>query len=237
MELGTYIRKIPDIRGANVYVVLDMIEGKNGGLTLIDTGMPGNASRIIDFLRSLDKREQQDWLPSNLTIILTHSDIDHSGSASELKNIVKDSKIAIHEADAPRLSGEKELKKVKSAMGILFKIMGGFMKFHPVKPDIVLRGGEVINGLTVIHTPGHTDGSISLYSKTLKAIFVGDALRTDKNGNLKRASSAMTLNMDEANNSIRHISSYDFELLLPGHGAPILKEASKKVKEFIASWS
>jgi hypothetical protein len=44
----------------------------------------------------------------------------------------------------------------------------------------------------------------------------------------------MTFNIEEAKNSVRKIASYEFELLLPGHGPPILTDASKKVKELAA---
>jgi hypothetical protein len=45
----------------------------------------------------------------------------------------------------------------------------------------------------------------------------------------------MTFNFEEAKNSVRKIASYEFNLLLPGHGPPILVDASKKVKEFVVS--
>jgi glyoxylase-like metal-dependent hydrolase (beta-lactamase superfamily II) len=231
MELGRNIHLIPEIRGANSYAVLgETHAGGEGHLTLIDTGMPGNAPRIIEFLKSLGK-EQMD----SFTIILTHPDIDHSGSVAELKEKLGNVKVAIHEADAPRLTGEKPLKEVRGLVGLLFKAMSPFMKFKPVKPDVLLKDGEQVDGLSVIHTPGHTQGSICLYSERLKAMFAGDALRTDKNRSPKLPSAAMTFNIAEAKNSIRKITSYEFELLLPGHGPPILTDASKKVKEFVAS--
>jgi glyoxylase-like metal-dependent hydrolase (beta-lactamase superfamily II) len=231
MELGRNIHLIPEIRGANSYAVLgETHAGGEGHLTLIDTGMPGNAPRIIEFLKSLGK-EQMD----SFTIILTHPDIDHSGSVAELKEKLGNVKVAIHEADAPRLTGEKPLKEVRGLVGLLFKAMFPFMKFKPVTPDVLLKDGEQVDGLSVIHTPGHTQGSICLYSERLKAMFAGDALRTDKNRSPKLPSAAMTFNIAEAKNSIRKITSYEFELLLPGHGPPILTDASKKVKEFVAS--
>jgi glyoxylase-like metal-dependent hydrolase (beta-lactamase superfamily II) len=229
VQLSSSIHLIATVRGANTYVVSEEPQG-GPHLTLIDTGMPGNATRIVDFLGSLCKAQ-----PVSCTIILTHPDIDHSGSVAELKERLGNVKVAIHETDAPRLSGEKPVKEMRGIIGLLFKVMSPFMRFKPVKPDILLKDGERVNGLTVIHTPGHTQGSISLYSERLKAMFVGDALRTDKNRNLKPPSAAMTLNLEEAKNSIRKIASYQFELLLPGHGAPILTDASKKVKEFVAS--
>jgi glyoxylase-like metal-dependent hydrolase (beta-lactamase superfamily II) len=230
MELGRNIHLIPNIRGANTYAVLEETQVRSGHLTLIDTGMPGNAGRIIEFLKSLGKEQME-----NLTVILTHPDIDHSGSVAELKEKLGTVKVAIHEADAPRLTGEKPLKEVRGLAGLLFKAMSPFMKFKPVKPDVLLKDGEQIDGLSVIRTPGHTQGSICLYSEGLKAIFVGDALRTDKTGRPRLPSAAMTFNIAEAKNSIRKIASYEFELLLLGHGPPILADASKKVKEFVAS--
>lgn len=107
------------------------------------------------------------------------------------------------------------------------------MRFSPIKADIILKGGEEINGLTVIHTPGHTDGSISLYSQNLRTIFVGDALRTSNNGKLKLPNRVMTLDRKKALESIKAISSFDYEILLPGHGAPIREAASMKMKEFV----
>ncbi|MGA2461509.1 MAG: MBL fold metallo-hydrolase [Candidatus Bathyarchaeia archaeon] len=231
MELGRNIHLIPEIRGANTYAVLGETQaGGEGHLTLIDTGMPGNAPRIIEFLKSLGKEQI-----GSLTIILTHPDIDHSGSVAELKEKLGNVKVAIHEADAPRLTGEKPLKEVRGLVGLLFKAMSPFMKFKPVKPDVLLKDGEQVDGLSVIHTPGHTQGSICLYGERLKAMFAGDALRTDKNRRPKLPSATMTLNIAEAKNSIRKIASYEFELLLPGHGPPILTDASKKVKELVAS--
>jgi glyoxylase-like metal-dependent hydrolase (beta-lactamase superfamily II) len=56
MELGRDIHLIPRIRGANTYAVLEETRAGGGGhLALIDTGMPGNATRIVDFLKSLGK--------------------------------------------------------------------------------------------------------------------------------------------------------------------------------------
>jgi hydroxyacylglutathione hydrolase len=233
MELGKYIHLIPKITGANAYAVLEEIQlGSGVHLTLIDTGMPGNAGRIIEFVKALGKEQI-----GSFTIILTHPDIDHSGSVAELKEKLGNVKVGIHEADASRLTGEKPLKEARGFVGLLFKVMSPFMKFKPVTPDVQLKDGEQVDGLRVIHTPGHTQGSICLYSKGLRAMFVGDALRTDKTARPRLPSAAMTFNVEEAKNSIRKIASYDFELLLPGHGPPILTDGSNKVKELVASLS
>jgi glyoxylase-like metal-dependent hydrolase (beta-lactamase superfamily II) len=227
MELGRGIHLIPKIRGANTYAFLEESLGDHH-LTLIDTGMPGNATRIMGFVRSLGNGRTV-----SCTIVLTHPDIDHSGSVAELKEKLGNVRVAIHEADAPRLAGEKPLKEVRGVFGLLFKAMSPFMKFKPLKPDVLLKDGEKVDGLIVIHTPGHTQGSICLYSERSKAMFVGDALRTDKDRNPKLSSAAMAFNFEEAKYSVRKIASYEFELLLPGHGPPIFADASKKVNELV----
>jgi glyoxylase-like metal-dependent hydrolase (beta-lactamase superfamily II) len=231
MELGPNINLIPRIRGANSYAVLDesQVAGRSHA-TLIDTGMPGNARTIIEFLESIGKSQAD-----SVTIILTHSDIDHAGSVSELKEKLENTKVAIHEADAQRLAGEKPLKEVRGFARLVLKAASPFMKLKPVTADILLRGGEQVDGLTVVHTPGHTRGSICLYSERLQAMFVGDALATDRDRTPSLPRASMSADIDEAKNSARKIASYEFQLLLPGHGPPILSDASRKVKELVAN--
>jgi hydroxyacylglutathione hydrolase len=231
MELGPDIHLIPKIRGANTYAVLGeaQVAGRSH-VTLIDTGMPGNAARIVEFLESLGKSQVDSF-----SIILTHPDIDHAGSAAELKQKLENAKVAIHEADAPRLAGEKPLKEVRGFARFMLKAMSPFMKFEPVTADILLKDGEQVDGLTVVHTPGHTQGSICLYSERLQAMFVGDALATGRDGTLSLPAAFLSFDIEEAKNSARKIASYEFQLLLPGHGPPILGDASKKVKELVAS--
>ena len=135
--------------------------------------------------------------------------------------------------DAPCLSGEKELKKVKGFLGSIFWLLAKFMKFQPVKPDIILKDGDEVNHFKVIHTPGHTPGSICLYQAG-DILFAGDAVRTDKKGNLKLPSERMSLNMDEAMASARKMAGLEFNILLPGHGAPVMDKASQNLKELLA---
>ena len=149
MELGRGVHLIPKISGANTYAVTEDLPGDHH-VTLIDTGMPGNAAKIVDFVKSLSKGPM-----ASCTIVITHPDIDHAGSVAELKDKLGIAKVAIHEADAPRLAGEKPLREVHGLIGLVFKVMSPFMKFKPVTPDILLKDGERVDGLSVIHTPGH----------------------------------------------------------------------------------
>jgi glyoxylase-like metal-dependent hydrolase (beta-lactamase superfamily II) len=108
----------------------------------------------------------------------------------------------------------------------------GVVKAAPVDPDIILRDGDMIEGLQVIHIPGHTPGSIALFDAQRKAMFVGDAVFYAK-GNVEGPKENFSWDNKLAYESIGKIAAYDFEVMLSGHEEPLTSGASKKVREFI----
>lgn len=221
MELSPGIHKVDGVSGANAYLVTSV-----EGAAVVDTGLPGNEKKVLEYAAKVGVQ------PSGISyIILTHPDIDHSGSASKLKASTG-ARVAIHEADGPRLAGEKKLKEVKGGMGVLMSIMSPFMRFTPVKPDVLLKDSDTLHGLSVVHTPGHTEGSICLYREGV-ALFVGDALRTDDKGTPRLPPAGFTADMDQAKKSIKKISKLRYELLLPGHGTPATKGGSASLATFV----
>lgn len=221
MEIVPGIHRVDGIRGANSYLAVG-----ESALIVIDTGMPGNGGKIADYLSKLGKK------PGDVSyIVLTHSDIDHSGSAAELKALTG-ARLAVHAADAAGLSGAKSLKKPRGILAPLFGIVRKLIRLQPVKADIILKDGDTIGGYRVVHCPGHTAGSIALY-RPGDLIFVGDALRSDSRGNPRLPSSLLSGDMAQALDSVKKISSLEFGILLPGHGAPVIKDASGRVKSLL----
>ena len=218
MKVTEGIYSIPEMGMSNAYLVED-----GDKLLVIDTGMPGHAQKIISYVKSLGKDPR-----SVETIVLTHPDLDHSGSAAQLKQLTG-AKVAIYETDAPRLAGEKPWSEAKGAAGLMIKILGAFIRLQPVRPDMSLKEGEKLGPLTVLETPGHTSGSISLY-KVGTALFSGDALLTDGKGLFQEP---RMVNEELGKESIRRMATLEFEYLMPGHGAPIEGNASKKLKYFV----
>jgi hydroxyacylglutathione hydrolase len=133
--------------------------------------MPRNAEKILNHIRKLNGQAS-----SVSNILLTHCHIDHVGSAHELRGVTN-AKVAIHQEDADFLSGNREIPRPKGVVGGLFKAASLFFRFTTFQPDITLKQGDTVAELRVIHTPGHTPGSISLLDQERKVIFVGDALR------------------------------------------------------------
>lgn len=92
-----------------------------------------------------------------LAIICTHGHDDHVRVAPQLADAVE-APILIHPDEAPV-----------------------WALTHPgIEPDGPLRDGQVIvvgdTKLTVLHTPGHSPGSVCLYAAALGVVFSGDTL-------------------------------------------------------------
>jgi hydroxyacylglutathione hydrolase len=205
MQLADGVFKVDGVRVANVYLVVTQ-----DGILLVDTGMPGNARRILRFIERLGQQ------PRDLRdIVLTHCDIDHVGSVAEFKARTG-ARVAIHELDAPVLSGEHHPQKFGLAMVALYRLL----RFRPIAPDLRLRDGDPIGGLKVIHVAGHTAGSIAL-ARDDGVVFSGDALRSDKHGNVLPPDPRLALDPAQASVSAELIKARYARLLLTGHGAAV----------------
>src|ERR1035437_11014733 len=141
MEITTGIHQINGIRGANCYLVMSETR-----MLLVDTGMPGNGRKIVNYIKALGKD------PSKLDyIILTHADIDHIGSAAETKTLTG-AKLVIHYLDAPVLSGKGEFKAVKGPHAVLFKLLRPLLRLQTVDADIVVNTDFEIDNAKIIFT-------------------------------------------------------------------------------------
>jgi glyoxylase-like metal-dependent hydrolase (beta-lactamase superfamily II) len=116
---------------------------------------------------------------------------------------------------------------------LLIRMVKPFLGWSPVQPDILLQNGDTIAGLTCIHTPGHTPGSICLLDPREKVLFTGDTLLTDR-GRIQEPSERSSARQEEAVRSLARIASLDFAYLLPGHGEPVRPDASARLREFLA---
>jgi len=127
------------------YVNIYLLETEKG-LILIDTGLPKSENKLWKYLidHNLDFREIK-------LIIITHGHLDHIGSIKEIKEKTK-AQVLIHEEDV-------------------------FMLKNLVKSDIVVTGDYSLDEFgidgKIIHTPGHSKGSISIVVES-KIAFIGD---------------------------------------------------------------
>jgi glyoxylase-like metal-dependent hydrolase (beta-lactamase superfamily II) len=107
-----------------------------------------------------------------------------------------------------------------------------------VKVDLALAEGEVIpatGGYIVVHAPGHTPGSMCLYHAERRILISSDALFnmnpfTGKKG-LIVPPGLVTADLPQALDSVRKLAGLEVEVLLCGHGDPILEKAGERIKK------
>lgn len=127
-------------------------------ITLIDTGPPGSADAIAAALDGWGRVRR---------VVLTHYHADHAGSAREVA-AWPGVQLAAHHADARVVRGEAkgEWPTFTPAEQQLHAVVAAGLPDPPdvaqARIDLDLDDGDVLDGLQVIWTPGHTPGSIAL---------------------------------------------------------------------------
>lgn len=184
------------------------------GDTVIDSGTGFNYSRLRDVFRIL-KKDMKDVKQ----IINTHCHFDHVGGNGYFLN----AKIAIHKSDAEVLEkGDKELSAADFFSGNL----------NPQKVERVLESGDKIKAgnyeLEVIHTPGHTHGSICLFAKKQGTLFTGDLVFKDGIGRIDFTNSDENLMIDSME-KVKALTG--IKQVLPGHGEAFDKKNLDKMVE------
>ena len=200
---------------------------------LVDTGIPNSEKKIIKQLNKHSIKLEDIGL-----IILTHGHIDHFGSAKELKDILK-VPILMHDLDKIALQTGKSmfetLKPNHKLWDIVLKPKLANDKASPCLPDILLNENEEydlsiygING-KIIHTPGHTPGSLSVILEDRNAIIMDLASSGILLGgiafNSRMKHPPFHDNLDQVKNSINHILSLNTETFYLGHGNPVSRKS------------
>ena len=136
-------------------------------------------------------------------LILTHHHGDHAGSAADVLD---------RASDAVGYAGAEDVASITVP-----------------RPLTVVADGDDVFGLTIVTTPGHTPGSISVFDTAGGLLVAGDALGTS-DGKPTLPGDQFTADMDRAKQSIVKLGGLTFETLLVGHGDPIESGASTAVE-------
>ena len=154
-------------------------------------------------------------------IINTHGHFDHVGANRKLKEATG-APILIHALDTPMLS---QLASSAAAWGMVAE--------NSPPPDREIEDGDQVNfgdiTLTVLHTPGHTPGGISLYTDT--EVFVGDTLFAGSIGRTDFAGGSF----ETLKNSIQQkLFTLNEDLVVyPGHNNPTTIGTEKRTNPFV----
>lgn len=146
------------------------------GYALIDAGYPNKEQKLWKFLKKKKINPKEIGL-----VIVTHGHFDHFGSLAKIVEKTN-AKIIVHENDQEMLkTGKSGEIKIHTKWGkFLEKSLGKIMRevsVIPIKPDITITDNYSLeeHGIMgkILHTPGHTSGSISVVLNS-KIAFIGD---------------------------------------------------------------
>jgi glyoxylase-like metal-dependent hydrolase (beta-lactamase superfamily II) len=204
------------LRGANAHVIVE------DELTLIDAGLAGSGRMLRRYLEHIG-RSQADIA----RIVCTHSHPDHIGGVREIA-FGHETEVLMHPADAARLRiGWRDLIARPTPSTFVALITRGPEDARPLVDGDVL---PVLGGLRVVHTPGHTPGSICLYAPALRLLFVGDVLQV-LHGRLSFASQFFSDDMALAKQSVAKLAALDVETIAFAHYTPWRDRARDALRE------
>jgi glyoxylase-like metal-dependent hydrolase (beta-lactamase superfamily II) len=221
VEITPNVHLVPNVI-ANPYLIID-----TDGLTLIDTGLPGSDKKILNYMH-----EHGFSAHDLVRIIITHSDMDHVGGLAALKR-ASGARVYASAIEASAIAKGVSSRRIRPARlrrRLLMTVVGWFLKATPVQIDEILAEGqklEVLGGLQVLETPGHTPGHISLFSPSNGILFVGDSIVSRESG-LTGSLPANTWDQAQAAESVRRQATLGAQVICSGHG-PVVKDAVGKM--------
>jgi glyoxylase-like metal-dependent hydrolase (beta-lactamase superfamily II) len=205
VKISNNVYMLDSVKGSHVFLV------RAKGNVLIDTGMPGNAGRIIEELRTMEVD-----IKSVAKILLTHHDVDHIGSAKALQE-ASGAELWAPAFDVPYIMGKK--KRDGSVKRFVSTLM------RAPKPDVAgtYDGCTDFFDIQAISAPGHTPGhTIFKYGNV---IFAGDLLR-HLNGRFSMLPAFTNWYLKASRESIGLLKTLEFEWLCPAHGEPVRRDAA-----------
>jgi glyoxylase-like metal-dependent hydrolase (beta-lactamase superfamily II) len=213
MEIATGVHAIELLR-VRVHAVFE------AELTLIDAGLPGSRGRIVRYLdqhgRSIDELRR---------IVCTHGHPDHAGGVREL--VVPGVEVSMHAADFEGLQvGLREALRRPTRGRLFASITPSPVAVHP------LHDGDeipVLGGLRVIHTPGHTPGSVCLYAPRDRLLFVGDVLQR-RHERVVFSSPIFSDDHAAARASVGRLAGLDVQTIVFSHFPPLTDGASQALE-------
>lgn len=198
-------------------------------MVLIDCGYTG-------FLPAIEQAMAEQGLRcEDLThVVITHHDHDHMGALAALKQKYPRIQVVAGREEAPYISGrtkslrlaqaeamQQELPEEQKDFGLAFCNI--LKNVAPVEVDLEVSDGDVFDwcgGCTIIGTPGHTPGHISVFVHQPKVLITGDAAALE-DGKLVVANPQYALDLKEAQASLDKIQAYGAREIICYHGGAL----------------
>ena len=202
-----------------------LIEG--GKITMVDAGLPGSSAGILAYLDEIGLAPQ-----AIRRVIITHHHVDHVGGLPEILKLSA-AEVWAHRDDAAVIEGTvprpgippERVEAMLAAIPAEQRVAAAARMKHmsevaPATVDLRLVGGEELNvlgGVQILHSPGHTAGHLCLYLPVLSLLVAGDLLRLE-DGVIRESPVGFAADADQALDSARQIVTLGFERFIGYHG-------------------
>ncbi len=179
---------------------------------IIDTGMGASSvNAILEYLAG-------DAKP--IIAINTHSHLDHIMGNWIFEDKIIVSHVLCHEIMDKQWDGTIQKDReyfdddVRKCLPTL--VFDGCMQF----PD---------ESISLFHSPGHTEDSISVYDAADKVLYIGDNF-----GIIEGVAHLWTKNISDSQRLIETYKQYDFDICIPSHSEPQTREVIKLLETALA---
>ena len=243
---GLGMEVLPDVFSQTIQIVNVVYVGdpQSGEFVLIDAGMPHSADKI---LLMVEERFGEDRKPN--AIILTHGHFDHVGGIIELVDRW-DVPVYAHELEIPYLTGEKRYPEPDATVeGGMVAKMSPYFPNEPINlgshVEVLPDDGTVphLSQFRWLHTPGHSEGHVSLFRDEDKLLLAGDAFVTVKQDKLYKVMTQeqeisgppryLTPDWKASKESVQKLASLHPEIAVTGHGLPMSGEELTKNLDYL----
>jgi glyoxylase-like metal-dependent hydrolase (beta-lactamase superfamily II) len=208
---------------------------------LVDAGLPG---QLAQFREAMEKAGVAFTKLS--TVIITHHDMDHIGSLSSIVSASSHSiEVLAHEREKPYIQAELpplRLAQIRARLDSLpeerrhqmkalhDRLNDNYRSFKVSVDKTVADGQELAccGGITVIYTPGHTPGHISLYLNQHKILIAGDSMNVE-NQALVPAPRFTIVDTQSASQSLAKLARYAIDTVICYHGGLFRGNANQSI--------
>lgn len=222
MEILDGVHMLPDARWARAY----LIAGET--LTLVDSGLPWDGGGVLSYIESLGRR------PRELRrILMTHGHPDHAGSAARVSRATG-AEIIAHRADTVAMGDGRRALGYKGNFGM---IRAALPFQRPAVARRLAEDGDILpvhGGIRVIHTPGHTPGSLCFLMERSGTLFTGDTIFSDGE-HVSRSVPFPGYDGAAYARSLERLAGMRFEAALGGHGKPLMSGASVALRDLLTA--